>query len=116
MGLINPDYREAVEMQKPGIYRATIADVTEFKAQATGTPMLKWTLAVQAGADTFAAFHNTPLTGRGAGILQRFLEAAIPHYEGGPFDPSLVVGTVLTVQMAKDPNSAFLRVVDVKAL
>lgn len=112
---VNPDFSEAIEGIEPGTYAATIDDVSEENAKETGTPFLKWTLKAKSLDREFTVFHNTPVTGKGAGILKEFMKAAYPEYEGGTFNARNVLGREVKLRMGKDQNSRYLRVVEVLA-
>ncbi len=95
---LKPDYSEIIDHVQPGNYVVQIVDYEERTAKATKTPYVAWTLSILEGEMTGQLiFHNTPLSGKGAGILKQFLQAADASYKEGPFDPEKYLDLTLRV-------------------
>ena len=108
MGInIVPNYDDAVEFTPlpAGTYKARIVDCKEWQSKAAN-PMAKWTLKTF-GSETKNhndqnIWHNTPLTGKGAGILKQFIRAATGEEPvPGPFNSDILMGRTVKVTVVE---------------
>lgn len=86
---IQADYSLA-PILKPGRYEAELHNWEQKKAASTGSSIISWTFLVTAPQRAAGAklFHNTPLSGPGAGLTRQLLLAFDPAYTEEPFDPN----------------------------
>lgn len=104
---ITPDFSEAVGLE-PGTYQARITDA-EVLTSKKDTQYIKWKMTTISEDPKFAdqlVYHNTMLSGRGAGILKTFFVAAMGEElaDGQGFDTEQLLGreVMITVVEGKD--------------
>lgn len=97
MANIQPDFSQEVIPPKPGVYRAKVVSFQQ--KQSEYSDYLNWKLLVDTPHGQFNLFHTTPLNGKGAGFLRRFIEAFNPNYNGGAFDPDSLIGRTVRVAL-----------------
>jgi hypothetical protein len=102
---ITPDFSEAVEQNTvvaPGLYKARV-EAVEQKTSKAGNNYLQWTMGIfgaegdQARFNNHKLWHNTMLSGKGAGILKDFLTATIG--EARQFQTDEVLGKEVSVMV-----------------
>ena len=96
-----PDYSKSIYDIPGGSYLVEIVDFQNRKGRTSGAPYIRWTLRLLESEYVGAnLYYNTPLAGRGAGILRAFLQAADPTYHDGEFNAEHLIGRKLhaTVQ------------------
>jgi hypothetical protein len=99
---IRPDYSQVKNEFEPlpeGSYPVRIDSFKVDKEPAV--PVINWTLKVfgHPKYNGRSLFVNTPIGGEHAFILQRFVKAALPEYNGGPFKTEQVVGKKIEVSV-----------------
>lgn len=117
--LITPDLSEAVELSggamPPGIYKARIEGVEKKVTNATKdmpanaqVSYPKWTLVIfgaegdLARYNNWKVYHNTMMSGKGAGIFKSFYKAATnTEFTGGAFAPGDLIGKEVEVTLVE---------------
>lgn len=102
MGMIQPDFSQEVVPPKPGIYRAKVVAVEP--KSGPNSDYLNWKLIIDSPGGQFTVFHSTPINGKGAGFLRKFVMAFDPNYNGGSFDPYTFIGKTLQVALKEQVN------------
>jgi hypothetical protein len=103
MPVVTPDYSEAFQPLAPGEYAARICGYDLKSSKNSGARYVNWGLEVTEGDREGAKIgYNTMIEGKGAGILQGFLKAIDPSYDGGPFDPQSYVGSRLVMTVVEE--------------
>ncbi len=124
--LITPDLSEAVEQAAvvPGVY-STRVTALELKTSKAGGQYIKWTMTIFGAEGELARFnnhkvwHNTMLSGKGAGMLKTFYKACKnEEFAGGAFDWSTLVGSEVstTIVEGKDQTGQPSGYPEVKAI
>lgn len=102
MGLIQPDFSEAVDFTPVpiGVYKARVAGA-ESQVSKNGNNMVVWKFQIQGAEGDFAqynnriVFHRTMTAGKGSGKLKEVLEASLG--EARAFEPEEVLGRDVTI-------------------
>lgn len=110
MALVEPDFSESVDKAIiPGTYNARIQQA-EVKTSQAGNKYVKWTLSIFGCEGDSSVYnnryvwHNTMLTGRGAGMLKKFVKAATGEEPQGAFDTDALVGRELSITLKERLN------------
>lgn len=97
MPIIEPDFSESTDKPiEAGTYNARIMS-SEVRTSQAGNQYVKWKLSLYGCEGEYACFnnryvwHNTMLTGRGAGMLKKFVKAATGAEPTVPFDTDSLV-------------------------
>lgn len=114
---VTPDFSEEIIPPKPGSYRARVVTAKQEIGRTHGTPLVNWKLEVLGDRRTFTNYYSTPLSGKGAGMFRKMMEAIDPGYAGGVVDLDALAGQTLQVEMEyekdRDGNRGrYLRVRD----
>ena len=101
--VFTPDLSSAIRSIKTGNYSVRITGIGD-KAANSQKPYLLWQLTVDdEGDQKGCAFnHLTPLSGKGAGLLQQFLLAVNPNYDGSSFSAVEYIGKKLRVRVVEN--------------
>jgi hypothetical protein len=116
---IIPDFSEVVELTA-GEYPVRVTK-GELKTTKNGDPMINWELTTFGKDDerlnNKKVFHNTMVTGKGAGILKQFLKAADYDLSSEGFDTDDLLGKELVAVLGPDKeNPEMMRVKSVKKI
>lgn len=126
MALVTPDFSESTDGPiMPGDYAARILKA-EVKTSQAGNTYVKWELGLFNCDGDYAKYndrkvwHNTMLTGRGAGMFKKFVKAATGEApaEGRGFDTDTMIGREIRVTLAErlDQDGTVSDYPDVKAV
>lgn len=126
MPLITPDFSESSDAPwQEGIYNARIEEAT-VKTSQKGNQYVRWTMSVFGAEGDYAKFnnrkvwHNTMLSGRGAGMLKKFIKAATGEVlaEGQGLDTDALIGreVALTITQGFDQDGNVSDYPEVKAV
>lgn len=114
--MIEPDFTEQPPLE--GTFNARITDCVQ-KTSAAGNAYLAWTFTLEdPAANGRKAWLNTTLSGYGAQLMKKVIQAVYPQYDGGPFDTDSLIGRAVAVNVGPGKNrdgspSQYLNVSDV---
>ncbi len=107
MALIEPNFDEMIKPIGAGVYDCRIEDC-EPKTSSNGNPYVKWKLSTL--PDQHSIYYNTPINGRGAGMLKHFIHSASDEkYQGGAFDTDMLIGCVVSCEIELEDYQGKLR-------
>lgn len=120
MPMIQPDFTQAAGGKlEHGEYPVRVTNAEVKFSKTSGAPYVRWELEVFGKSDDSLngrkTWHNTPTTGKGAGILKSFLEACGVASEG-EFDTEALYGKELIVVLGPDKDPSYTVVKAVKTL
>lgn len=104
--LVDPDFSEAVKPNVPGIYLCKIVEGYLKLAHNTGNQYIAWKLLTF--PEGRIVFHNTPITGKGAGMFKHLVHSAGDVlYESGGYDTDKLLGKYVKMNLVLDESNYF---------
>ncbi len=105
--LVKPSFDEVMDEVTPGTYKGVVKNGV-VKEWQSGGQYVNWEIETYGETDSKnngrRIFHKTPLSGKGAFLLQKFYKAATGEALTGQFDTEQLVGKCVELQLVDGVN------------